>query len=220
MDVDPPVVLPFVLDFADTYSANFSGRVQVRSTTGLQIDTFDFKKADTAFSSRRLHRHRAHKLGLRIEFRFAYPTTTHAVAFRDERLQSYAYGFLVDAIRHVEIQATLLGGDVASRDAILQNRSQQMHCGVHSHMSITALPVQGNVDLFANGRLRHSSVNNVPDRAILSVSCIDNRSATVTPRKYAAVARLTATQRIKNGPIKYDRSFIGRDHNCIALPEI
>ena len=43
VDVDAPVALAFFLDLADTNSTDLSRRFQMRATTGLQVDIFNFK---------------------------------------------------------------------------------------------------------------------------------------------------------------------------------
>ena len=64
--------------------ADFAGGLQVSTTAGLQVHTFDLEEPDFAGAFRWLHRKRSDQVRLRLEFFVADPATADHMIFLDQ----------------------------------------------------------------------------------------------------------------------------------------
>ncbi len=73
------------------------------------------------------------------------------MVFGDELVHGHLHGFLVHCVFHVEVEAALVGRDIAAGDAVLQHRPEQMHRRVHAHVPVATIPVEFDVYFIAGG---------------------------------------------------------------------
>src|SRR5690606_15813080 len=107
--------------------------------------------AHDACAFRRVYRHRADELRLRLEFRISDEAAAHRVIGIDESLYRCRHRFLVDGVFHVEVEPAALRADVAAGDAEAEYRAQQVQRGVHAHVPVAPLPVDRRADGAADG---------------------------------------------------------------------
>jgi hypothetical protein len=144
------VAFAFVLYLADPYGPDFIGVVYVGAATGLVIDIFDAHGSNIACASRRLHGHRPHEFRAFVEFGFCDRTKNNAVRLCDEHVNARGQVFFVDLVfAEVEIQPAFFGPDRTACHRYGDERSEEMHAGVHSHVSESPLPVNRRIDRVA-----------------------------------------------------------------------
>ena len=219
-DVDAAVAPAFFLDLADTHHADFGRGPQVCTTAGLQVHPFDFQQPYPAGAFRRLNGHRPYQLGLGLEFLVADPAAADRVVGRYQRPQFLRNLLLVDGIFHVEIEAALRGRNIAAGNAVLEDRTEQMHRRMHAHVKVTPVPVDGGADPGADRWKFGTFFREMADRAAIAVACVDDRHRSAVPFDRAGIPGLTAAHRVEDGPVEFDPAVARRRDRRLAILEV
>ena len=141
------------------------------------------------------------------------------MVFRDETRERRADGFLVDGVGHVEIEPALRGADVASRDAVLEYRAEQVHRRVHAHVAVAPVPVDRELDARTGWWRRSAFLEHMADIAI-DVARIDYRGGTAVPAHRAGIAGLSAAERVEHGPVAVHGRVVNGRHCRAAGREV
>ena len=72
----------------------------------------------------------------------------------DKRLDIGSNLLFVDRVLHVEIKPAFRRRNIATGYTVLEDRPQQMQCGMHAHVQKTPVPVQNSSDDRASRRQR------------------------------------------------------------------
>ncbi len=137
-----------------------------------------------------------------------------------ELLQRRSHGLLVHRVLHIEVEATLVRGNIAAGDAVLQHSPQQVHRGVHAHMAIAPVPVELEVHRFADRRQRAAFLDMMQDLTGVAVAGVRDPGAAARPANRPRVARLPAAERVEHGAVEGDRSAVDRNDLGVAFLQI
>jgi hypothetical protein len=101
----------------------------------------------------------------------------------------------------VEIEAALAFTDGATGGLRRDQRTHEVHAGVHAHQPVPTFPVDAHVDPVANPDraqiIGFQEMNNVV--AIVGITSVHNGVVAPVNSQAAVVAGLAATERVKDG---------------------
>src|SRR6185312_3633767 len=136
-DDEPAVHLALVLDLDALDTADLGGARDVRTATRLQIDAFDRQEPHAALAHRRAHAHGLDQLGSRGQLLVGYPLRHHRMVVGEYLVDLLSHPFLGRHLAlEVEVEAALVGVDLAAGDVALDDRRHDMQRGVHAHVLV------------------------------------------------------------------------------------
>src|SRR5690606_7438520 len=220
-EADPAVLAPLVLDFADTYGADLTRAANMRAAARLQVDVGDFDQTNPTGAGRRTHRHGAHQLRPRFEFRRVDPAVGDRVVLRDPARDQLGDPVLVDRLAlQTEVESALLLPDLAAGYRPGDGGAQQVQRAVHAHQTVAAQPVHLPDHPGADaGRLEALAQAMNDARAVLDR--VDHLERDAIPEQQPpAVPRLTAARAVEHGPVEAGAVVDDRRHLGLAALQV
>src|SRR2546421_9753750 len=217
-DLDSPVATAFASYLDDADAADLGDVTYVRAAARLQVDAGNAQEPLSARTAGRLHAHRLHQIGPRIELFVADP---HGLRFDLSSDQCIGLALDLLAIQQahidVEIEPCLLGRDVASGNRGNDDAGHDVERGMQTHERVPARPVDFERDGLANLRHGHRWRGHV-QHAVDPVAFArigDDDALSIRSHQRAGVARLSAAERIENRRVELDAALADGHDACV-----
>src|SRR5471032_1610510 len=133
LDYDAARAGAFLLDLRHAQPADLARIGDVSAAAGLQVHAVDLEEAYAPNAARRLHRHGAHELGLRVELLVGDPDGADLMALGNKPRELALEVLAIEVLDHVEVEARVLRGNRTAVGLVRNDRAQQVRRGVESH---------------------------------------------------------------------------------------
>ena len=163
------------------------------------------------------------QIGPRVELLVGDPFRADGMILLDEAVEIRGDPFLVETgFRDVEVEPALAFAHLAARDGVGENGGEQVHTGVHTHQTVTPLPVDLRRDPRAGRDRRRLLRRDMQDtvRSVALDRTDDGNRGPVAGRERAAVSRLSAARRVEHGPVELNTALVHGDDGRLACPGI
>src|SRR5438552_4332439 len=155
-DAEAPIFATLLLDLADVDLADFAGAPHMGAAAWLAVDRgilTNADQADPAGADGRPHVLRLHQAGIGGQFLVGDQPGEDRMVGTHQLHQPGRDVLLGEAgIGNVEVDTAVVLGDRRSRDRKRTDDGKQMAGGVHAHQKIPPLPIDGELQLFADRR--------------------------------------------------------------------
>ena len=172
--MDTPVARTFLFNFPDQQAADFAGSGDMGAAAGLQVDTRDLEQTDTTDSARRFYGHGPDEFRALIEFVFRDPAGFDFVIGSNQFIECLCYRLFIHSVLHIKIQAALFSANRATGDPVTQYGTEQVKRRVHTHMSVSTIPVENRCDYVIGHRQSRFFCRDVQDDTAGPLTCVDN----------------------------------------------